>query len=485
MKRTATLCVLLLAVACGPRDFTSSELAILRTLTDLPDPTDPSNRYASDPRAVELGKALFFDARFSGNSSGKDRDGRSSNVSRTTVATPVDISCASCHDPKLGGADRSSQPNAVSIGAGRFNVNAPSLINTAYWDVWFWNGQLDSLWSVGIVAAEAGVAFNSDRLAVAWRLFDVYREQYEEIFTEDPLPLQRPSVELDEQGRCLGSPPCPAGCIQPANDPTRSECWPRFPAHAKPAAPGSPLDEAYRRMSEQDRMIVNRAVVNFAKAIAAYEMQLVVKSSPFDEYLHGGDTLSDEAIRGAKLFIGKAACIECHRTPLFSDRGFHNTGVPEIAEAHPWESECVAGSEFCDCADPSRKKWCLPHGAADGFSMGRFAHGEFHRNSVFSDTEPHGDRPTREVTDDLRGAWRTASLRNLADTAPYMHNGAYRTLEEVIRHYDQGGTAAGAASEHKSPVLQPLGLTARDVGDLVAFLEALNGDPLPAELTEP
>jgi cytochrome c peroxidase len=410
--------VLLVLAGCEARDFTSNELEILETLTPLPEPPpDRSNKWIGNEAAIALGKKFYFDTGFSGPISHMDPAKHETRFGRT------DISCASCHDPALGGVDRTSTTSEVSIGAGVFNVNAPSTINSAYWDLWFWNGRTDSLWAVGVIANEAAVAFNSSRLAVTTRIYDVYRAEYEAIF-----------------GALPDVPP------------------------------------------QDDQDFLTRVTVNFAKAIAAYEYTLVVRTSAFDEHMAGGPSMSEEAIRGAKLFIGKAACIECHNTPLFSDRGFHNTGVPETELAHPREDECPAEDKGCDCVSGTN---CVPWGAHDGYGRLMVKWNELWRTTKWSDDPSDTSRAphyTRERTDDLKGAWRTASLRGLMSTAPYMHNGAYRTIEDAIWHYDQGGTDAGSARANKAPEMQPLGLTARDVSDLAAFLEALDGDPLPADI---
>jgi cytochrome c peroxidase len=342
------------------------------------------------------------------------------------MGTPVNLSCADCHLPSAGGADRTSVPNEFSIGAGWFNVNAPSVINSAYWDLYFWNGRADNLWAVTIAATEAAWAYNGTRLAVMDRLRKNYQQPY-----------------LALTGEQL-----------PTGD---------WPATGKPGQPEF------------------RVFTNYAKAIAAYETTLIIKSSPFDEYLDGEPAMTDEAIRGAKLFIGKAGCIECHSGPLFSDRDFHNIGVPEN-EARPKEADCIDSA--CDCTDEDSGS-CYPWGAFDGFK--RLANNRWLRTSTWSSDPTDDSRAhhlARDITE-LKGAWRTPSLRNLRETAPYMHNGVYRTLEEVIWHYDQGGTSSGSASENKGPEMQALFLDQREVQDLVAFLDALNGEPLPKGVTMP
>jgi cytochrome c peroxidase len=84
----------------------------------------------------------------------------------------------------------------------------------------------------------------------------------------------------------------------------------------------------------------------------------------------------------------------------------------------------------------------------------------------------------------MKGAWRTPSLRDVAVTAPYMHDGAYRTLDDVIWHYDLGG-GAGTPAGRKAPELKPLFLSTRDRSDLVEFLHTLTGRPDRAELHGP
>ena len=101
-----------------------------------------------------------------------------------------------------------------------------------------------------------------------------------------------------------------------------------------------------------DQRLATRVYVNFAKAIAAYEMTLVSQNSPFDQWAEAGfpttGPLSLSAQRGAQLFVGKAACAECHAGPLFTDNKFHAIGVPQIGQYVPLTSECPAGA-FCDC----------------------------------------------------------------------------------------------------------------------------------------
>jgi cytochrome c peroxidase len=153
------------------------------------------------------------------------------------------------------------------------------------------------------------------------------------------------------------------------------------------------------------------------KAIAAYERTIVSTESPFDRWRKGDKrAVSDSAKRGFDLFTGKANCVKCHEGFNFTDNSFHNIGVK----------------------------------SAD---VGRFEH--------------------RKVAA-MRGAFKTPTLRDIELTAPYMHNGAYRTLEEVVEHYDRGGDV----KDNLSPEMKPLELTVQEKADLVAFMKSLTGKPM-------
>jgi len=108
----------------------------------------------------------------------------------------------------------------------------------------------------------------------------------------------------------------------------------------------------------------------------------------------------------------------------------------------------------------------------------------FRRDSVFSDdmTDMSRQRFVDLSIDDVqKGRWRTPSLRDVALTAPYMHDGCFSTLEEVVDHYDRGG-ASGAAVGAPAPQLRPLFLAAADKADLVEFLKTLSGELLSSDL---
>ena len=156
-----------------------------------------------------------------------------------------------------------------------------------------------------------------------------------------------------------------------------------------------------------------------AKALAAFQRTLVTEASPVDRYLAGDrQALSPAAIRGLELFVGDAGCVRCHQGPLLSD-------------------------------------------------------GEYYRLSTsLLDT---GLAAVTGKAED-RGKFRTPSLRNVARTAPYMHNGSMATLDEVVTFYYRG--VPTTAPDGLPLDVEPLsGQSFSEIPDLVAFLEALTGDP--------
>jgi len=200
------------------------------------------------------------------------------------------------------------------------------------------------------------------------------------------------------------------------------------------------------------------SVATLGKALASYERTLLSGNSPFDRWYFGKEqtAVSDEVKAGFKIFSGKGQCITCHgvtnKAALFTNQGFHNTGVAHL-QLIPEQTVDV------DLGGGLTVK--MPRAQV---------------NEVL--TPPEQDRGRYEVTHDLTDLWRykTPSLRNVALTAPYMHNGALLTLEEVIDYYDRGGTK----SDGQDPKVSPLGLTQQEKRALLAFLRSLTGDNVEA-----
>jgi len=196
------------------------------------------------------------------------------------------------------------------------------------------------------------------------------------------------------------------------------------------------------------------------KAIAAFERTLIVKDTPVDKYLAGDKkALSGQQVRGMKLFNGKANCISCHNGALATDQKFYNLGVPP---AERWNDDGLAQVTY---------RYEI---YAKGVTQ------EMYRKLK---DDPGFYFRSKEKAD--MGKFRTAPLRYLKYTAPYMHNGAFWDLTEVVEFYNAGGGkndfTDGTMAKNKTSILKPLGLSEKEVGDLVAFLEGFSGDELKVE----
>jgi cytochrome c peroxidase len=495
---------------CG---WTSEEWGALISLSNLPEkpPPDRSNKYIGNKDAEALGHKLFFETRFSGPSSQVDVLRRPVGYARAERGAPTNLSCASCHNLSRAGSDTESLPGNVSIGAAWADTNALPIANAAFFGITYWNGRADSLWAQALNSLE-GTNMNGNRLRTAWTLAELYREEHNRIFTDYPLPMTSTRAQVEalietsgtRAGQCKLTPGCPADCRAVVDTETGATgCFPRYPLEGKPGnkagcQPGSstePWGDAFDCMGEAEQKAITWVMVNAAKAVAAYEFTIVSRNSTFDRYINAVrdglprevSSFSESAERGARLFIGKAACNECHNTPLFSDSKFHNIGVPQVGPGVPTEADCPAGG-VCDCVTASADHVgnnCLPWGAADG--LYKLKSNRWRKDLQYSDDRTD---TSRKVWVDMpvdmvpRGSWRTPSLRNVALTAPYMHNGSLQTLEQVVEHYNQGGSSG--APGHRSSRIKPLLLTEQEKADLIAFMETLTGAPLPAEIiTEP
>ncbi|HEU4949789.1 MAG TPA: cytochrome c peroxidase [Candidatus Deferrimicrobiaceae bacterium] len=176
-----------------------------------------------------------------------------------------------------------------------------------------------------------------------------------------------------------------------------------------------------------------------AMAVAAFERTLVSRDTPLDRHLHGErGALTAKQRAGLELFTGKAGCSACHNGPNLTDERFHNLGVPDDPKAKE-DPRVLATARFVG------KVSGLPAFRTLSEDPGRFL-------------------VTKDPAD--WKAFATSPLREVASTAPYMHNGALGTLEEVIDFFDRGG----GGDPKKSPLLRPLGLSKEEKESLREFL---------------
>ena len=279
---------------------------------------------------VELGKQLYFDKRLS-------RDDT--------------ISCASCHDPKKGWSN--GEAFATGVRGQKGGRSSPTIINSAYQDLQFWDGRAKALegQALGPIQNPIEMDMPLDEVVAKLNKIEGYKKQFQKVFGTD--------VNAD----------------------------------------------------------------GIAKAIAAFERTVLSGGAPYDHF-KGGDTkaLTEPAQRGMKVFFNRGHCSACHVGPNFTDGSFHNIGV---------------GMEL-EKPDIGREEL----------------------------SKLGGDR----------GAFKTPTLREIARTGPYMHNGKFKTLEEVVEYYDKGCFACETLDEE----IYPLKLTAEEKKDLVTFLkEGLSSTKYP------
>ena len=193
------------------------------------------------------------------------------------------------------------------------------------------------------------------------------------------------------------------------------------------------------------------------QAIAAFERTIVSGNSPFDRWYFGGETeaMTVQQKRGFDLFVNSGRCVSCHvveqTQALFTDNRFHNIGVG-INDVQA-EVPRLAG-EFLHAKATLAQVDVAVLGDKKTSEIGRFA--------VTSDF------------DDL-GSFKTPTLRNVAVTAPYMHDGSIANLRDVVVHYNNGGVTnvGDPVNDFLAGGIRPLNLTDPEIDDLVAFMEAL------------
>lgn len=346
-----------------------------------------------------------------------------------------EVSCSTCHDPTLGFADGKG---LADVGRGG-KRHTPALWNVGHHRWFFWDGRSDSLWAQALSPLENEVENGFTRLEVAHLIATdaALRSEYEAVF--GPVP---PVQEAD-----------------------------RFPAIGRPRLDDleHPDHIVWMSMTREDRVAVTRMFVNVGKALAAFQRRIRSDDSPFDRFVEGvreanprkQRDFSEAARRGFKLFVGKARCTLCHHGAMFTDFEFHNTRIPALE----------GGTSL------------------DG---GRFTGIDLLLASEFLGTSEWSDDPTGladakvsyiKRTGHSWGEFKTPSLRNVAVTAPYMHNGKFETLAQVVRFYS---TLENAAAVHHGGerLLVPLDLTKAEQADLVRFLESLTDADVDPALRE-
>jgi cytochrome c peroxidase len=324
------------------------------------------------------------------------------------------VSCASCHLPEKQFQDGIALAQGVGKG-----IRRTMPIAAAGRQAWFfWDGRKDSLWSQALGPLEDQAEHGGNRLAYARLIERHYKPEYEAIFNT------MPSL---------------AG----------------LPEHAAPD--GSNAERAaWSAIPPARQHEVSRVFANMGKVIAAYEARLHYSPSRLDRYIDA--TLNDAPAaarmltasekRGLRLFAGQAQCITCHGGPLLTDQSFHNTGVAPHDRQQPETGRAAA--------------------------IARLLRDPFNCLGLYSDANPGQCRELQFISSGdptMNGAFKTPSLRNVAERAPYMHSGQIGSLTDVVRHYAAAPPAATGKNERR-----PMALSEQDITDLAGFLATLSGD---------
>ena len=321
------------------------------------------------------------------------------------------VSCATCHREDYLFTDNLP----LSHGMDTTPRRSMPLIGLAYNSWFFWDGRTDSLWSQALGPIESKLEHGISRTMSAFIISKYYRSEYEKLF--GPLP------EFMEV---------------------------TFPQHARPALDDPEALKAWVLMTHEQREEVNKVYVNMGKSIAAFVRTIMPQPSSFDDYVEqvisgkrsSRMALTDDEAGGLRLFIGKAKCTNCHNGPMFTNSDFHNLGLPPSKGKKPDEGRAAAITQVLS--------------------------NEFNCIGKYSDARPSECLELRFIdTSDKKyiGAFKTPTLRSVADRPPYMHAGQFATLREVLEFY---------RSQADNPELGHKGLTDKNLDQLEAFLRALS-----------
>ncbi len=337
------------------------------------------------------------------------------------------VACASCHAPERFFTDG----KARAVGLEQTGRNSPTLVGSGHGKWFTWDGRRDSMWAQALTPIESAVEMGSTRLeAVRYVLGHAqYGPAYEALFGAAP------------------------ALVRDAALPTRAGPF------ADPAAKA-----AWAALGRETQTAVSTAYANIGKTIDAFQRELSPTPSRFDRYVRTlvkqGEGAADAVLTaderaGLKLFIddSRTQCLRCHNGPLFTNFGFHNADTGSVtppnydlgrsigiraARIDPFNCE----GPFSDASRPACKEL------------------------RFADTVHTGGR--------MRGAFKVPTLRNVGATGPYMHDGRFASLEQVLAHYRE--PTPPETSRHE---LARTRLTDQEAGQIIAFLHTLTSDVRP------
>jgi cytochrome c peroxidase len=322
------------------------------------------------------------------------------------------VSCATCHREDYTFTDNLQ----LSHGMGTTPRRSMPLAGVAYNSWFFWDGRSDSLWAQALGPIENKLEHGISRTMSAYIISTYFRKEYEALF--GPIP----EITGD-----------------------------KWPQEARPALDDPNALKAWVLMTPEQREAVNRIYVNMGKSIAAFVRTIMPQPAPFDRYVEqitAGETsdsrmaLTNDEAAGLRLFIGKAKCTNCHNGPMFTNSDFHNLGMPKNNKSGSDSGRAAAITQVLSS--------------------------EFNCLSKYSDAHPSECAELRFIDtseEKYAGAFKTPTLRNVAERPPYMHAGQLATIQEVMEFYRSKAT---------NPELGHSNLTDRELKQLEAFLHTLS-----------
>jgi cytochrome c peroxidase len=383
------------SLSANTQEWSAQEVSLINSLSffQLDQPSDPSNRFLFQKDAIQLGKSLF---------------------NETDLSANQQVACATCHIKKRGFTDN----KMLAIGQRSGMRNTPTLLYAAHQNWFFWDGSKDSLWAQAISSIENPAEQNFSRTQLLHYIAknSSYRKQYETLFSHSLPTLKDLQYYPDKAG--------------PNGNLAQLKLW--------------------KSLSKSQKQTINKVASNVAKAIASYVTSIETKPTRFDLFAKeiskagASNKLTASEQQGLKLFKSqKAACINCHSSPIFSNKLFHNIGTGILAKDN-------GRSEVIDAVvrDPFN---CL---------------------GKFSDAKPDQCMELKYATTNkhgLAGSFKTPTLRNISTTSPYMHDGRFKNLQEVVAYYASFDTKEKAALVDL-PVIK---LSKDEQKDLVNFLLTL------------
>jgi cytochrome c peroxidase len=443
----------LATTGCNEVDgFTQDQWAQIKKMEPLAGdrPHNPFNSRDDDDDLARFGQMLFFDKdvaeaiAVAGGPTGNMGDIRK-------------VACVTCHDTKYF---TDSRPFPISEGIRWLTTNTGAMLNLAWYDWTLSTGRFDGLVEHGTTVWST----SATPLAQARFMFLKYHAEYDAVFPDTPLD---PRLGLA------------------TTDPNNV-----YPATGGPKSSATAADGPFEKMPPDAQDNINQFRANMGRVFDTYPRKLLTPESPFQKYVRDRDfsQLSLKAKAGLALFIGKAACNECHTGPTLTDNQFHNVGVPNLPTI-PGSTTAIAPNRgragvmqaiLNNLAALEANPDAVIFNGAGKYSDNRDL-GMQRLLDVRQQDQDHcltRDPMTMACTlydQTLEGAFRTMSLLNVAKTGPYFHSGTVNTLEDVVRQYNAGGGPPGSFVGTVSPKIRPLLLTEDEISALVEFLGTLTG----------